>query len=1173
MNIKMLFVRQRIKTCLSKVKAILIVIWFFLPMGANSATTLNISQVPLSLVIPSRPQVLFAITNSQSMDGTLSGAIMTGSGSLPLLLSSLNNSSSPLNYLVPANFTPPMQAANGSGYAPYTVNSGGVLYDNGASRLNVAKAGISAIIQAYMETTDFALEIYRTSNTNVYKTWVYYMSPPGSNFVFTNTPIAGNRYVINPCYGYPLASATVLLNCTAIAPLYGALTLANSQFMQIGSSSDDPTINDVLYSSGNLAGVFDTYNGPNPATPYPPNFSLANYNNGSVLISYNSSSPNIGGFGTSPTNAGFVPFSQQVMYSQRGFGYYSVQSANTGNVIVPMTNLGSSPSAASILTAINLFNPWLKPETNSSTSTEIKAEAVQGPMAGLLARARTYMTSLVATGTSCPPKKYVILISDGLPTQDQNNKLWPPLGSAAAAGYNVTATFNGNGSLNTTNDQALTDTITSIANLNADGIKTYIIGLGAGVDPTINPQAAATLTAMAIAGGTVNYYPATSPTALVNDLNNILLAIQNGTFFITSSAVSSTSLQSGTQEFQASFTSSDTPYQDWTGNLFESQLDPITGLPVGAPTWYAQPQLDAKVSGTGWLNNRFIATWNPTFNTTGGGVPFAWANLNAAQQLQLQPSDLLGANRVQYLRGNTALEIRNGGIFRNRSHILGDLVDSQPLYVGTPADVFFFNASYRSFIASESTRAAKVYVGSNDGMLHAFDALTGIESFAYIPNGVMNNLYNLSAQTYNQSHLFFVNGSPHSGDVQFANGTWHTLLVGGESAGGKSIYALDITSPQLISSETVLATRVLWEFTDVDLGLTYSQPKIVPINPGTTTTSQTFAVFFGNGYNSLNNKSVLYALNPQTGAVLAKINLCAAVPGTCVLTQPQGLSTIAYGNQNGQPAESMSQIYAGDLQGNLWAIDISNPIPAQWTVRLLFQARDSGGNPQPITTQPLVTLHPLYPRLQGLFVMFGTGQFLTLADVSNQQQQTVYGVWDKPLNNQVYNRNNLQAQTLTLVTATTSGLTRDILVNSTNAVSWALNVGWFVDLVAGGQRVITNPQLLNGAFVTTLITPPGNVCIAPFASMLLELNYQTGGAFYFPQLDINNTGVINSSDQYNGSYPVGMTLAAGYVSMPTILGPNINNNLIKLFTQASGQQISVINPNNSPRLASWWQIQ
>jgi type IV pilus assembly protein PilY1 len=1157
----------------------LFVIYSLLP--AYAATTLTIPQTPLIMASPTHPQVLILITNSQSMDGTLSGAIMTGSGSLATRLSSLNNSSSPLKYTVPSGFTPPLQAADGLGQAPYTVLSGGKYYDNGPSRLNMAKAGVAAILQQYMASTDFALAVYSTSGASVYNTWVAYMSPTSSNFSFTSTQIAGNRYVNNPCYNYSSASTTVSSNCSGMTTLYNATTLGSSQYMQIGSSSDDANINDVLYARSAFAGTFVTYSGPSPASPYPPNFSLANYNSGGITLGYSKSAPSIGAFSTGPTNAGYVPFSPQVMYSRRGFGYYGSQSASAGTIIVPMTTAGTVPTVTSVANAINIFTPYLAPESNSTATTEIKSIAVQAPIAGLLKQANTYLNPLGTTsGNGCPQKKYVILISDGLPTQDLSGKFWPPLGTASATGYSVTATFNADGSLNTTNVQAVTDTISSITTLKNNGILTYVIGMGAGVDPSLNPQAAATLTAMAVAGGTQNYYPATSPSALVASLDTILVAIQNGSYSASAAAVSSTRLQGNTAEYQANFISNDLPYQDWTGDLKAIRLDPITGIPTTTVLWSAQSLLDSLVSGTGWSTARKIATWNPS---SGTGVPFQWANISTTQQAQLQPSDTLGQNRLQYLRGNTALEKRNGGTLRNRSHILGDLIDSQVTYVGGPDDAFP-SSSYTTFVSNNKNRAPMLYVGGNDGMLHAFNAATGAEAFAFIPNAVFSNLISLSSTVYNQSHLFFVNGSPQSGDVQFSDSSWHTILVGGENQGGNSIFSLDVTNPSSLSTETALSSSVLWEFTDGDMGLSYSQPQIAQIGLATAT-PLTSAVFFGNGYNSPTNKSVLYALNPQTGAVIKKIDLCAAVPTACNATLAQGLSSVAVANKDGLQGQPISNVYAGDLQGNLWSIDVSNADPNSWSVRLLFQARDSTGAIQPITTTPLVSFNPNYPRKQGLFVLFGTGRLLISNDLVDTQTQSVYGVWDKPATTGTYVRSNLQQQTLSKVNKATSGLSLDVLTATANTVDWSTQFGWYTDLPVAGQRIVTNPDLVNGAFIATLNTPPLSACGTTFSSMLLELNYMNGGAFTSAQIDVNGDGAFNSADQYNGKYIVGISLANSYATAPVILGPNRNNNIVILITQSTastgssggsntvvGNQSTILNPNTAPRKTGWWEI-
>jgi type IV pilus assembly protein PilY1 len=958
--------------------------------GAAGAAAVPISQTPLTVAVPAHPQVILALTNSQSMDGTLAGAIMTGSGALAGV-AALQNSSSPVSYTIPAGFTPPVNAGTG-GIAPYTVTSGGNLVDNSASRLNVAKAGIASILSTFMATADFALMDYSTSGNNAYTTWVYYMSPTSAGFSFTNNPGTA-RYVTNPCYqATTLATGTVLADCNALAGFYGS-TAESQPDMLIGTSSDDSSINDVLYAgAGSFAPVCVTYNtggqGPSPTNPYG---SLTAYNNGTVTESYNAE---VNGCAeqTGPTNAGFVPFSYQVMYAERGFGFYtSGESDNTGATLVGMTTSGSTPTTATVNTAIAKFTPYLAAETNVTSTNEIKAQATQAPIPGLLAGALALYNTNPATSNGCAAQRYVVLMTDGLPTMDSSGKFWPPLGSASAAGYGVTATFNADGSLNTTNDQALTDTITQLKALLAKGYKTYIIGLGAGVDPSLNATAAATLTAMAVAGGTANYFPATSSGAVASDMQIIMTTILKATQSTSAVAVNSTYIHTGAISYQAQFTTSDVN-QDWTGNVSAYPINATTGaVTTGTANaiWNAVTQLDMQ----NWNTGRLITTWDPVASQ---GIAFRWTGgtptngiattTTLGQELETNTADPSGQDALNYLRGDRALEVANGGQYRTRTHVLGDIVDSAPLYVGAPGGAYLGSA-YASFEATYANRPPVIYVGANDGMLHAFDAATGNERWAYIPNGVYSNLIQLTNPYYNEQHLFFVDGSPQAYDVQFSSGTWHTELVGGEAAGGKSIFAIDITNPNAVTTEAQAAANVLWEFTDANMGLTFSVPTIANTNAG-------FAVFFGNGYNSATQTPYLYALNPQTGAVMAKLNLCGIVPAACNTSLANGLSSVTLTNASGAVGNYATILYAGDLQGNLWRVDVSNSNPANWTATVLFQATDPSGNPQPITTAPAVTLNPLYPRVQGTMVFIGTGQLLGTPDLSTTQTQTVYGIYD-----------------------------------------------------------------------------------------------------------------------------------------------------------------------------------
>lgn len=1169
---------------------------------ARAASSLAISQVPLTIAIPQHPQVFIAVGNSESMDGDLGGAIMTGSGALGSGDTSLLTSSSPADFTIPSGFTPPKDPGSG-GSAPYTVTSAGVEYDNGASRLNVAKAGISAVLDAYMANTDFALLDYATGSPSLYTTWVYYLSPSGG-FSFSSAPLptppTGTRYIVNPCFHYTSSSTSpnVVTDCTAMAKKYGSSTLADNAYMLIASSSDDPSINDVLYAGSYLASVGVAFGGPSPSDPYTA-YTLANYNAGQISSTYRYSQPGSVARTTSPTNAGFIPFSPEVMYARRGFGYGASQSATGGNVVVPLTSAGQQPTQSSVQTALNAFQAALAPETNQSGSHEIKASAGQSALPGLLSKINSYAGSVASDNSGCNPKQYAILVTDGLPTLDLAGNAWPPLGSAAASGYGVTATFNADGSLKQTNDQALTDTITELKDLKQAGITTYVVGLGAGVDPSKNPIAAQTLTAMAVAGGSGTYIAATSPQTLVDGLNQILVAIQAGSLSSSSAAVNSTGLNQGSVAYQASYTVSDTPYQDWTGNLRAFPIAASNGAVDTSvtPLWDAQALLDTEVAGNGWNDTRLVATWDPALNSgKGAGTAFRWSSLDSTQRADLQPSDTLGQDRVHYLRGDTTLEKHNGGPFRNRSHVLGDIVDSNPIYVGAPAGAYS-DSSYRSFETTEASRSPMLYVGANDGMLHAIDPSTGKEQFAFVPNAVYPHLADLTDPLYNSRHRFYVDGSPQAGDVQFSDGTWHTVLVSGEGAGGNSVFALDVTEPQKLTTEAAVAKAALWEFSDADMGDSFSTPAIARVNA-----SPGFAVFFGDGYNPPSNQAILYALNPQTGAVIAKINLCKQVASACDSSLPEGLSGVVAGNADGLLGDPVDHVYAGDLQGNLWSIDVSASDPTKWTVHVLFQARDSGGNRQPITTTPAIALNPNYPGTAGLMVFFGTGQLLGTSDLSSSQTQSFYGVLDDDPTSP-YTRSDLEAQQLTTLAPGQGGNagTTTVRTISNNCVNWSgaskppadcpndgqgtdpkwptsAQKGWYVDLPGSGERVITDPRIDNGGVVFTTYAPSTDVCKPGGQSFLMDLAYGNGGSFSQPQFDINGDYAINSGDQVgsgkSASNPAGMSLGNVYAAAPTIISASLGNaHRVKLITKSDQTIQSVLERGGGASRVGWWQIQ
>ncbi|MBV8122528.1 MAG: hypothetical protein JO370_00420 [Paucibacter sp.] len=819
------------------------------------------------------PQVLMVVTNSQSMDGTTNGAIMTGSGNLSSGLVSLYNSSSPVSYTIPSGFTPPVNPGSG-GTANYTTACGSYYCDNGPSRMNMTKAAIQNALNQYGSYLNFGLYTYSTSSVGVYNTWVYYMSPTGG-FGFTNTASTTGGTVVNPCYNYTASttSSTVKSDCSSIATNhYSSIGIANYQYMTVSITSDNPTVNDVFYDSNADHSVMLDYSGPSPATPYPPNQSLTSYENGSVNESYNSSLPNGSISSTGPTNAGYVPYSPEVMYVQRGFGYYAGGfSSTTGSTVVAMNS------------AVSAFTAALQPETNSASTAEIKSSAVQSPTGGVLSGALNYLNGL--TKQSCQPQ-YVILLTDGLPTRDLSGKNWPPLGSVSGNSYGVTATFNADGSLASTNDQALQDAITAIKNLNTAGIKTYVIGLGAGVNNSANPQAAATLQAMAVAGGTVNFYAATD----ANSLNTAFLSIVDLIYKQSSIAapIAPITVKSGAA-FEYSLTTDPTPAAGYVRAFPVS----AAGLPGSQYSWDAAALMTASNRATDLYSSsasgamQLLNTWPST--------DAAAFNLTATTCIPTYATIVSYTINPSYSNGNSSCNFLGT---RLSNWFLGTFsTQSVGRYAGPPSTSALNNATgYQAFATAEKSRPAMLMFTNNDGFLYAVNAQTGALIWGWMPRSLLPQLQNYS--TFQSLDL--MDGNFAIVDAQNASGVWSTYVIGSAKSGGEH-FSLQLTSAGLLS-QVGYDVAVSGGTSPGDLA---GATGAVPLHQTPQTvylSGNTYAVFVVNS----GTTSTLYEVNVGTNTVTS---------GTLPFTSSSALSVESQYNR-AWLGSTAGAVWVGSLTGN-----------------------------------------------------------------------------------------------------------------------------------------------------------------------------------------------------------------------------------------------------------------
>lgn len=655
------------------------------------------------------------------------------------------------------------------------------------------------------------------------------------------------------------------------------------------------------------------------------------------------------------------------------------------------------------------------------------------------------------------------------------------------------------------------------------------------------------------------YFSAKNPTTFANAMKSALSNIQQRTGSASSASLDGLALATTRYIYIPRYITN-----RWVGDLFCAQID-LTKVGVNAyttPTWHAQTAISAQ----NWDTGRQIVTYKPGT----GGVPFRWANLNITQQndLRINPSTAAtdsvatGQNRVKWLRGAQIAGMRSRiNSITGNLELLGDIIDSSPVYVGKPSE--YYNdywglgapensAPYSGFKSSNANRAERIYVGANDGMLHAINAAPsggGNEVFAYIPNAVMPNLSRLTDPNYSSSHRNYVDASPVVHDV-FYGGAWHSVLVGGLGTGGQGMYALDVTDPAA-ATETTAAAKVLWEFddsSDADLGYTLVRPSIVRMRNGK------WAAIFGNGYNNMvadantsaTGDAVVYVVDIETGAVLRKFDTQHGLLQSTANPQiPNGISKVAAITPYGDGI--VDYIYAGDLQGNMWKIDVSSADPTKWDFAFkagnkpapLFTATDASGAQQPITGGIDVARHP---RLGGYIVYFGTGKFLELTDNSRtkQQTQTFYAVWDNGKSG-IQRKHLLEQKVLEEQTSTqTKGKAGRITSNY--PIRWHTgnglptgnpptdHMGWFIDLANHdprvtfdnqGERFVSTPVVLGGRVIFTSYIPALDPCAALATggdSWLWELNAEAGSKLDQGSLDIRGKASVDANDKLQATF-------------------------------------------------------
>jgi len=692
-----------------------------------------------------------------------------------------------------------------------------------------------------------------------------------------------------------------------------------------------------------------------------------------------------------------------------------------------------------------------------------------------------------------------------------------------------------------------------------------------------------------------NYYLATNALTLYKQLEKTFQSISERQGVANSTALNSGSLSNESGIFIGQFNT-----KTWHGSLMMFKLNPTTGaIDISGPaTNGAQWEYASILNTLNYNSGRHIITYN---RTSERGVAFRWdedgdddtISALLINYLKIDPTtglaDDRGEDRLNYLRGDREHEIENGGNFRNRVNVLGDIIFSSPVYIGKPSFRYenwpngASETSYNAYKTTQASRTPMLAVGANDGMLHILNADTGAHLLNYIPSAVHKNLNKLTQSEY--SHRYFVDGSPIQGDV-FFDGAWHTALVGTLNRGGQGIYALDVTNPSAFN-ENNAESIVLWEFNDdndADLGYTYGQAAIVRLANGK------WGAVVSNGYNntesddhvSSTGNAVLFIIDVETGAVIKKLDTGVGMAQDPKGEgRPNGLSTPLVVDKDGD--HIADTIYAGDLFGNLWKFDISGSSTGSWQIAFsgspLFVAKS---NPSDESTRQPITSRPNAIKVPGMIdvlqITFGTGKYLEHPDTTDLSIQTFYSIRDE--GSPVASRSNLLEQTITLERTIGSAEYR---VTSRNTLN-ENHKGWYLDLVyngqAKGERLISNPVIIGNKIVFTTLIPAPDPCEYGGSGWLMALDALSGIRFEVSVFDLNQDNVFNADDNIAVSDESGAdeTSVSGIKSTAGIIGdPKIISNKTTEFVYLSGTNGTIQKVSSNPGVnvegrQSWRQI-
>ena len=416
--------------------------------------------------------------------------------------------------------------------------------------------------------------------------------------------------------------------------------------------------------------------------------------------------------------------------------------------------------------------------------------------------------------------------------------------------------------------------------------------------------------------------------------------------------------------------------------------------------------------------------------------------------LGLAPKDKAGREMlIQYVHGYDSYVTEKDKLkFKKRKWILGPIMNSRPLV-----------------ILYESLQSV-VFVGANDGMLHAFDTTTGEELWGFIPYELLGRLKKLSQS---KAYKYFVDGSPKAYITSSQK-----IIIFGLGRGGSHYYALDVTNPE--------KPKFLWKIGPEtegfsEMGQTWSTPQIGKIK---YKSGERVVCFIGGGYDESQDRKTLgiddkkgravYVVDIMTGAQVWRWDY--EKDPTMKYAVPSDISPVDTDGDG-----YIDRLYVGDTGGRLWRIDITSPDLKEWAGKFIFNSNpDSSGWRRKIFYRPDVTLEKGYEM-----VLFGTGDQVNKDEMKIVNQ--IYAIKDSGLNS-------------TVSISDLKNVTKEIV----DLKDMEGRRGWFINLENKGEKVLASPVVIFGVAYFTSFTPFREGSSEALAR-IYALDYKTGG----PILDLN----------------------------------------------------------------------